>query len=380
MEKNRLPEVEAICEDRSRRVREYRSRGKKVIGYFCCVPVELITAADLIPFRIKGDMKRPITRADAYVETIMCPFVRSAFDIAIQGGYDFLDGFLVPHGCDNTFKIYDIWWDNLQPAYSHFINTPHTTSASAHAFYKGELQDFRRSLERFTGKEISYDMIMHAIELHNKNRSLIRSLYELRKNDPPGLSGSEMMKISIANRSLPVEEANQMLESVLHELKNCQMQREKSLRLMIYGSELDDPAFFEMVEALGAQVVTDDLCMGFRPYRIDVEMTQDPMDALGRHYLQEITCPRTWSERTGTREEELNQRFGHLVSMARDWNVQGTILFVVKYCDNHAFDVPDVADYLESGGLRVLHIESDYSLVGLGQLRTRVQAFLEMIG
>ena len=235
-----MARVEQMCDDRSRRARELRSQGYKIIGYFCCAPVELITAAGLIPYRITGDMQAQVTRADAHVETIACPFVRSAFDIAIKGGYDFLDGFVIPHGCDSTERIYEIWNYHFKPTFSHFINIPHTTTRPSCGFAKEEFRTFQRSLERLTGKKILPEGIKEAIRVHNQNRSLVRELYELRKPAPPLLSGAETMKVVLADKSLPVEESNEMLASILREIRQRPRGPEKKpVRTMIYGSELD---------------------------------------------------------------------------------------------------------------------------------------------
>ncbi len=380
-ENSGLDTIERFYSDRGGRVSALRSQVKKIIGYFCCAPIELITAAGLIPYRIMGDMKKPTTRADAYLETIMCPFVRSSFDLALQGAYDFLDGFVVPHGCDNTEKIYEIWSYNFKPSYSRFINVPHTTSLASLEFCEAEFNAFKRSLERFSNQHITHEGLTRAIALHNRNRSLIRELYALRKPDPPLLSGAEMMKISVVNKRLPVEESNLLLERIIQEIKaRDNGPQKRPVRMMIYSSELDDPMIIQMIEDLGANVVVDDMCMGLRAYAHDVVITHEPIQGLVAHYLKEITCPRTWSERTGTRQEELDERFGHLKAFAEEWRVNAALVFIIRYCDNHSFDVPDVMDYLQGLGLETLHVESDYSMSGSGQLKTKVQAFIEMIG
>lgn len=376
-----LAQVDEMRDDRSRRARELRNQGSKIIGHFCCAPVELITAADLIPYRITGDMQEQVTRADAYVETITCPFVRNAFDIAIKGGYDFLDGFVVPHGCDSTERIYEIWNYHFKPAYSHFINIPHSTTRSSRVFAKEELRTFQRSLERFTGKEVLPERVREAIRLYNQNRSLVRELYELRKPDPPLLSGAETLKVVLANKSLPVEESNEMLANILQEIRKRNTGPEKKpVRTMIYGSEVDDPLFMQVIEDAGSNLVIDDICMGSRTYFRDVEETEDPLEGLVNYYLRDLTCPRTWGETKGSRKEDLDERFGYLLDLAKEWDASGVIHFVMRYCDNFAFDVPDVKDYFDQAGLKVLLLESDYAIAHPAQLKTRVQAFVEMLG
>ena len=105
-----LTRVKELYQDRTKRARELRAQGKKIIGYFCCYPpVEIMSAADCVPYRLMGNVREPITKADAYLETIMCPYVRSVFDVGIKGGFDFLDGLVMPNSCDNVDFSYNIF-------------------------------------------------------------------------------------------------------------------------------------------------------------------------------------------------------------------------------------------------------------------------------
>ena len=378
-----LERVERIYHDRGQRARELEAEGRKIIGYLCSlVPVELLTAADLVPYRITGSMKEPITQADSYLETIACPFTRSAFDLALKGNYAFLDGYVMPHACDNIVKLYDLWAHNIKHTYAHFVNVPHTLSPPSLEFFTTELSTFKRSLERFVGHDITAAAIRRSIRLHNQQRALVRRLYRLRRRDPPPLSGTEMTKVLSAAMSLPVTEANELLESVISEVKaRSPLQGKKGgVRLMIYGTGNEEATFIEMVEETGAQVVVDDLCFGTRPYWFEVEATDDLLAGIARSYLEKIHCPRTYRQSPGSHQEDLENRFGYIYQLARDFKVQGVIFFILRYCDTHCFDAPDVKEYLEGTGLPVLQIEEEYPISAIGRLRTRIEAFLEMIG
>jgi benzoyl-CoA reductase subunit C len=377
-----LARVEQIYRDRSQRAKELKAGGKSIIGYLCSfTPVEIIAAADLIPYRIMGNVKQPITYADAYLESIACPFTRSCFDIALGGGYDFLDGFIMPHACDNIVKLYDLWGYNIKHAYAHFVNVPHTLSPASFEFFRAELETFKTSLERFSGRQITTEDLTRSIQLYNEQRALVRGLYQLRKQDPPLLSGTEMTKVIVAVMSTPVTEANELLRGVIKEVEEredgCQ---KKPARLMICGTGNDDITFIEMVEETGANVVIDDLCFGSRPYWWEVEESHDPLASIARSYLEKLNCPRTFRQSPGSHQDDLENRFGYLYEFAKDFKVNGVILYILRYCDTHAFDAPDVKEYLQGKGLPVLEIEGDYPTPSLTRLKTRVQAFLEMIG
>lgn len=378
---NGLATANRIYENRPAKAKDLKAQGKKIIGYLCCyTPTELITAAGLVPYRLSGNMRQAPLRADTYLETITCPFVRSAFDMALQGDYDFLDGLVVPHGCDNIVKVYDIWRYWMKPAYDHFINIPHLITPAALGFFEAELGRFQRSLEKFVGTAISEAGLQQVIRQHNENRVLVRELYTQRKPDPPRLSAVESTKVVLAVLTLPVEEGTALLREVLQEVKKRQDGPPRHpARLLVHGAELDDAGFMELVEELGANVVVDDLCVGTRSFWHNVEVNGSPLKALARRYLEKVYCPRTLRPCPSTRAADLDARFGHLRQFAQDFAVNGAIFYIIRFCDTFEFDAPEVKAYLEEAGVPVLQIEGDYSMVAIARLRTRVQAFLEMI-
>ena len=104
-----MARVRELYENRGERAKELKGEGKKIIGYVCCYPpVEVVTAAGLVPYRVMGTLE-PLTEVDAYLEPLMCPFIRSCFEMGIKGQYEFLDGMIWPHTCDNVQKVHDMW-------------------------------------------------------------------------------------------------------------------------------------------------------------------------------------------------------------------------------------------------------------------------------
>jgi len=382
-----LARVKEIYCDRPRRVTELKAEGEKVIGYFCLYPVlEMLTALELIPYRIFGDMREPITKADACLPTVVCPFVRSALDLGLKGKYGFLDGVVMCHSCEVGEKSAHIWRTYIDFPYFHFIDVPHTVHEAARGQFKEQLKDFKRTLELFAREKLSTDKLTEAVKAHNQQRALVRELYELRKPDPPLISGTETLQVMVTLMSLPVEEGNELLRQVINEVKERKDgPGKKSVRLLVWGSIIDNVALIEMIEGLDANVVMDDTCVGSRAYFSDVELTDDPLDGLSNRYLVEIKCPRTFREATfgETKKDyrvDLDSRFGYLRDYAKEWKAKGVILQSVRYCDIHGYEVPGLKDYLDSIGLPSIYLEHDYSEAALAPLRTRVQAFLEVIG
>ena len=378
-----LLKVENYYQNYGLRARELKDQGQKVIAYLCSlVPVEIITAAGAVPFRIRGDVHEPITKGDTNLETIACPFLRSCFDVSLKGRYDFSDGLIIPHACDSMARTYSTWRYSLGLPYSHFINVPHTLSASSMEFFIAELNTFRKSLGRFVGKEISDDDLAQAIDLYNKNRDKAKALYELRKPDPPLVSGAELATILTVGMSLPVTESNELFDEVLKKLtQRNKAPYAKAPRILIDGACVDNIDFIKLIEESGANVVADSLCIGTRDYWPHTEVGGDPMKALAHRYLDKINCPRTYREKVGeTYQEDLVSRFGDIGSLSKEFTVDGVILYIYKYCDPFGFEVPARKAYLDSINMPVLYLEDEYSSGTIGRLRTRIQAFLEIIG
>jgi len=366
--------------NRFQRATDLHHAGMKVIGYFCCfVPDEIITALDMVPFRIQGSQTDPIDEADALLEPMACPFARSCFNMALKGRYDFLDGFVAPHSCDTIEKMYAIWHANKPSPFNHFLNVPHMMGPSSDSFYKKELLYFVKRLEEYSGRKLETAKLRDAIKLYNKRRALLRELYELRRENPPRISGTEITKLLVAGMGIPAAKHIELISGLLDDVKKRPAAQADGLpRIFLWGNEIDDIAFIQLVEECGAHVVMDDLCTGTRFFWEDVPETEDPFDGLVQRYLC-THCPRSLKPQAGNRIEDLASRFSHIRQFVSGWNAGGAIFYIVRYCDTCELEGPDLKEYLTGLQLPVLMIEDDYSTSTIGQLRTRIQAFLEMI-
>lgn len=314
------------------------------------------------------------------METIVCPFVRNVFDSALKGRYDYLDAIVIPHTCDSISRTYDIWSYNLQLPYSHFLNVPHVTDEPSLEFFKEILGTFVKSLEKFTGNKITNESLSHAVRVYNQNREAMRQLYELRRPDPPLISGVEMMKVLVATMSLPVEESTELIQNVIDEVREKRSPAVQKLkRIMIIGDQIDDIALIEIIEKAEAQMVMDDISIGSKIYWPDIEETRNPIDGIAERYLRKIKIPTTYIDTGETYQGKLEGRFGHLRQFIKDFKIGGAILFIYRYCDPYGFEAPAIKDYVKSLGIPVLYLEEEYSTSTLGRLKTRIEAFLEMI-
>ncbi len=366
--------------DYGTRARELQNEGRRIIGYLSALcPVEILTAAGVVPIRLKGNVSEAVTKADAYMETMVCPFVRNVFDAALKDRYRYLDGMVLAHQCDSIDRTFDVWSYNLEFPYWHFVNYPHVTDEPSIEFTDEILRIFIRTLEKFTGKSIADQALVEAICAHNENRRAMRELYDLRKDDVPRITGVEMMKVLIAAMSLPIDESTALIKSVIEEVKKrAPVSGKNAPRIILIGDQIDDVAIVNAIEDAGAFLVMDDLSTGSKMYWGDVDATLDPVRGITERYLKKLKFPTTFVE-GNTYAETLEARFGHMRQYIKDFGVNGAILFIYKYCDPFGFEVPAIKSFIESAGTPVLYIEDEYSTASLGRVKTRIEAFLEMI-
>ena len=378
---NGLTKAKKYYSDYGLRAKELKAGGKQIIGYLTAIaPVEILTAAGVVPFRMKGWVSEPITKADAHMETIVCPFVRNVFDSALKGKFSFLDGVLLPHLCDSIDRTNDVWSYNLNMPYWHFLNVPHVTGDASVEFTMAIFRSFITSLEEFTGRKITNEALVEAINKHNENRRLMRELYSLRKSNPPLISGVEMMEVIVAAMSLPVDESSELIKNVTEEVKQRgPLPEKKGSRIMIVGGQIDSVAVAEVIESANAWLVMDDITMGSKVYWPETDITPDPLKGIAERYLRKVKVATTYVDTGETYEENLEARFGHMKQFIEEFKVDGAILFVYKYCDPYGFDVPAMKSFIEKTGTPVLYLEDEYSTSSLPRMKTRVEAFLEMI-
>jgi benzoyl-CoA reductase subunit C len=381
-----LARAREIYSNRSQRARELKAQGKKIIGYPCVyVPLEMLTALRLVPYQTCADMKEPVTEADRALPGSFCPVMRSCLDCALKNKNDFLDGMVTIHSCDPQEKTCRVWESYTNYPYFHFIDMPISVRPEALEYFRNQLGDLRKTLEAFTGKKLSADSLEAAIKSHNRQRTLVKELYELTKPSPPRISGTEMVQVLKALVSLPVEEGNDLLTECISEVKDRTAgPQKKAARLLIWSSTLDDTDVMQILEDK-ANVVMNESCGGIRAYRASVKSTSDPLKSLADYYLNEITCARTFRQATlgETKKDyarDLQSRFGYLKDVVKQWSIDGAILLLVRYCDPFAFEMPSLRDYFESLGVPSTYVEYNYTAGALAPLRTRVEAFLETIG
>ncbi|MFX0018866.1 MAG: benzoyl-CoA reductase, bzd-type, subunit N [Promethearchaeota archaeon] len=359
-------------ENRHDYAKKWKNRtGGKVIGYFCTyVPEEILYAADILPVRILGSHE-PQDVSEPHIFAMFCPFCRDCLAQGLKGKYDYLDGIMIAQSCLHIRQAFTSWELHIPVDFSYYLSHPmHVQSSHAVPYLAEELKSFKKAVEEWTGKQITDDDIKRGIEIMNKNRHLLQQVYDLRKNPNPPLTGLEAMLMVVSSQMTDKREHNKALEDLLQKLSSRTLD-EPSERLMILGSEDDDTEFVAMVEDLGARFVIDEHCTGTRYFNTEVNTNGDPLVSIAERYVKRTPCPsKDWPQRT---------RLDRIIQLAKEYDVQGAIIMQMKFCDPHELDTVAIKEALENDlNIQTLFLEFDVT-VPVGQFKTRVEAFLEII-
>lgn len=359
-------------EHRHEYARDWKQRtGGKVIGTFCTyVPEEILVAANILPVRILGSHE-PQDVTEPHIFGMFCPFCRDALAQGLKGRFNYLNGVVLAHSCIHFRQTFNSWRIHLPVDFSYYIPMPNTVQTPHNrAYHKSEVEKFKDAVEKYIGRPITEQNLDRGIEVLNRNRRLLRKVYEYRKLDDPPLTGEEAMYVAVTSQFIDKEEHSDALEAVLKQLPNRKLSREPGIRLMAVGSENDDAEFFRMVEAVGGTVVIDEQCAGSRYFWNESVPNGDGLAVIANRYLDRPPCP--------VKDYPSHSRFQHVLNLAKDYRAQGAIIMQEKFCDPHEGDNPRLKKYLEENGIPTLSLEFD-STNPLGPFRIRVEAFLETI-
>jgi benzoyl-CoA reductase subunit C len=361
----------AVLKDPSKIARDWKAQGKKVVGYRCLyVPEEIIHAADMLPYPIYGTPD-PIGLADSYFQSCTCEFIRNIFDHALDGKLDFVDELVLANTCDVVRRLYDMWDTYIPSSDVYMVNNPQKLlDETNHAYYREELDRFRARMEELSDNKITDEKLQAAIDLYNETRTLLKDIYMLRKADTPPLSGEEVLDIVMAVTIMPKDQANPLLRQLLEELKGREVAERFGPRILITGSIIDNPALIRMVEEEGGTVVADDLCNTSRYFWHQADKDDDPMEALYKYLNKRPLC-------ACMHPPEVRLEF--LRELIAKFRVDAVIYFNLKYCHPFLYEAPLFQKELEAQGIPTNVLEVGHDMSGHGQLRTRIQAFIEML-
>jgi len=345
--------------------------GSPVMGWSSVyTPEEIIYAAGIAPFSVTGEGEPEAVKARSILSSNLCPYVLSSLEEGLQGTYDFMDGVVVVNTCDARRRLYDAWRIFVKTPFIHLIDLPGTVTPESRSYFENQLRIFRRSIEDHFKRTISEQSLMDAISLWNETRRLLNELQQLRKHKNPPVSGTEFMTIMKAGMSGNRKEFLAGLRRFIEGIdKNRNVSSKRRLRVLITGSYLDQLSLVHLIEELGADVVCDDLSNGIKYFEGSVNIDKEPIEALAGYYLEK-------SGHSVMADSET--RFANILKLIEEYDVGAVIYFSLKFCDNSLIDFPYQKYKLNQNGIPVLSLEGERALVNLHQIKTRVQAFIEM--
>jgi len=359
-------------------VKSWKDQGKKVMGYTgLYIPEEIIYAAGILPFRLRGTGATKTTGADSWYGPVNCSFAKCCLELVIDGDYDFLDGGVISYECDHMHRLYDTWRvgaPDKVPPFFHYYPLGHTMhTENGLKLFTVETLKFIKHLEEQFGAKITEEGLKDAIAVYNETRNLLHKLYDLRIKDEVPITGTETLGVIVAAVSMWRGEYNRLLRELIDDLGETEgISCSDKPRLMIVGSVNDDPALVKLIEDAGSVVVADSLCLGARYFWDLVEEEGDPLHDILTRYLNNIPCPRMFGH--------YSERWQFLIDTAKRANVDGVILENIRFCDMHGADNTLFENDLKKEGIPSVNIEREYGpLSDAGRIRTRVQAFLEAI-
>ncbi len=352
-----------------------RTSGGKVIGFLLTdVPEELIHAAGFFPYGICGSNVGQ-ERVDAHLQNWACSLVRSSFALALQGRLDFLDGLIIPQTCDTTRMVSGIWKHARPlPLMENYLLPRQVDRPSARTYLVGELTRLKGRLENYRGTVITNDEISKSISLYNSNRKLLRRIFSLHEQNPECISNRNLYALIRAALIMPREILNDHLRQLVDALQqDCQSSSAAAqTRLIISGSVIEPLEILDYIDQAGGVVVGDDLQNGWRYIEADVRESGDPLEALADYQINRIPF--------AAYDTVSNPRRHFLVHLASQKQAQGVIFLHLKYCETENYDYYDNMQAFNKISIPTLRIETEFGGSSMGQLSTRVQAFMEMVG
>ena len=366
-------------------VRKGKEDGNLCLGYTCYfMPEVLLDLPGCFAVRLRAPRCTSPDMATYYMSGRTCHYGRSLLERALEGGYNFIDAQLATETCTVTcrFQEHLDYMDgviNNATFKTSFTDVPFKKNENSIDHYRKQLKikvlDF---LKDEYGVDTSDEAILKAIEINNEVNDIITEIGNFRKLDRPTITGYEFSVITLVSMVCPKYLIVDKLRETLEELKTREPDDKPNykIKVMLAGSENDDPDFIKLIESCGALVVADRYCYGSLEARnhIDIEPGDDPLTAVAKHYLLTSQCARFMEQK------EMRHRKKVLADYATDYKADGIIVASNKFCEYWSYErMIDTIVLPRDYGFPVCSIEKEYINTASGQLRTRFQAFVESV-
>ncbi|MBR2583608.1 MAG: 2-hydroxyacyl-CoA dehydratase [Oscillospiraceae bacterium] len=367
-------------------VEQARADGKVMVAYTCeNVPEPLLNLDRAVSIRLSAPNTGSIDIATYYMTNLLCEPSRALLERAIEGGFNFADCVITPDGCTMMNRCVE----NMELLKTMGKENPNFFHEYMEIAFKNTESDVDLAVLQCTnhvltplkekyGIDTSDAAIRKAVEAHNRVCRVIRAISEFRKEDKPRITGYEFHVLCLATYVCPKYLIIDKLEETLEEIRTREPDEKNwRARVLVVGSETDDSGFIKLIEEQGAFVCCDRFCFGSYPGRVPIELNdeEDALRQVCRHYIQHCHCPRMMSM------DKVYGRKQYVAELAKEYRADGVIYNQVKFCDPWAYERTLGSSMLHKDyGYPVLSIDRPYNVSSsVGQLRTRVQAFVESI-
>lgn len=372
-----LSEIIGICRDLVEdtdfpTVARWRERGGKVIGHFqVYFPEEIAHAAGALPVKIRGAALEP-TRADSHFGSYLCSILRTSLETALSGRLT-LDMFVSHPICDAARNLAAIWGRNFSHPCQILYLPQNPNSSHSIQYLRDEYERLSRSIETVTGQSVSRENLARSITLFNENRRLLRELYAIRCDAPWLVSGDEAYALLAVGCVIPREEHNDLLRSVLPQLRERPARREDRLRVVFEGGFCEQPPM-DLVRILSQScyIVDDDLLIGLRWIEEDVPSHDDPLLALAESYIERSSYSPVQHDARKPKEKLLLER----VTRAR---ADAVIVCAAKMCEPGLEEQVAYSQALDKAGIPYFLGEFEENMTSFEHLELQVETFLENV-
>ena len=365
-------------------VRQATEDGRKCIGNICFqTPEVLMDLPGTFTIRLRAPRSGSMDMATYYMTSFLCEFSRAILERAIEGGFECLDDLVAPDGCTMINRcVENMELLNTMPKegfYYQYLEVPMKADDNGLALYVSECRKkILQPLHDNFGIDISDDALRTAVENYNKVCRVINEIGDFRKLDNPPITGYEFHLITMASHVCPKDLLLPILEETLEEIKTREPDENPKYRarVAVVGSEIDDIDMIKLIEESGALVVADRFCYGSLPGRMEIPLNdeEDVLTQICRHYMTTSQCPRQMNF------DKVQSRKDYVAKIAKEYKADGIIYEQMKFCDPWAYErVTGSYDLREKFNYPVLTIDRPYTVGISGQLRTRVQAFVESV-
>ena len=383
MSNKNLPEIFETFTDARKKgfltMKEEKDKGRNVVGSFCTyTPKEVIYAADAISVSLCSTNEETIPEAEKYLPKNLCPLIKSSYGFAITDKcpYMYFSDLIVGETtCDGKKKMYELLGEIKN---THVMQLPHSKNEYALELWKNEISELIKRLEKEFNIKITEEKLRDSIKLFNEERRAIKELYELGKLNPSPIRGSEMHEALHSsnykfNRIAYINEIKQLVKSIKETyLQSEQKESDKNKpRILITGCPTGGlvDKVIRQIEEVGGSVVCFESCLGSKNFEMLVDEDKDPIEAIAEKYIN-IPCS-VMSPNDG--------RMDVIKKYIEEYNIDGVIEVTLTACHTYAVETEKVRRTVEGCGKSYLNIETNYSNSDAPQLRTRLEAFIEML-